>query len=223
MRERSRHIEIPATETEIRQAVEGWWTYLDQKMKVHPHLREGTHIVYYKDLPVVEQPTVNLSLVGTIPELAGLRKLANAKEPHMFVEGARNPNIIVEFDELYFQKFGRFFGMERDKKLLGSWVQRGIVPDRFLLYVYATNDMDVYGRIYQNATERELVFFTSKDDKINAYDLKSGWRSINPFRGGRTLGFERKRALTARPVNQSQIEIVQESFRDAMSQLSLIK
>lgn len=227
MKEVFRQKEISASESEIRHAVEGWWEYLDIKKKVHPHLAKGIvpRLVHDEGLHSEETRTVKFSLVDTMaPELSGLGKLVNAKEPHVYVEGTRDSNTVVRLNEIVFRDTSRkerVFKVDR-KHIFPVYLWhtyilgRGIQLNRFLLYLYAANDLDQYGNVYESPTAREMVFFTTEDEKMHAYDLKGGWRA---FHKGRLNKYMDK-SERIKPATQRQIAIVQESFRDAIQKLS---
>lgn len=221
MKEVFKQKEIPATESEIKKTVDGWWEYLDRKMKVHRHLSRGITPGLVADGSEGAK-AIKFSLAENIaPELAGFGRLVNAKTPHVYVEGIRDPDLDVPFNELYLSESlqpKKVFTADQNNKLPGYLAARGIQPDRFLLYIYTTNDIEQIDRLYRSVILRELVFFTSKDSKLNALDLKSGWRGIYPQVKG-PLWLERSKSLGIRPATHSQIAITQEGFRGAISQL----
>jgi len=223
MREIFGQKELPATELEIRKAVEDWWNYLGQKVKVHPHLAKGIvpRLVDEGGLQSEATRTVKFSLVDTMaPELSGLGRLVNAKEPHVYVEGIRNSDIVVEFEEMYPNLFEETFFKPGNKKLPRYLAETGIQPDRFYLHIYTADDIGNYGRVYENVTVRKLVFLNGKDGKMSAIDIGSGWRRIGI---GTTANISIDKVIGINTATQSQIEIIQKSFRDAISQLSLVE
>lgn len=227
MSEILRKREITASETEIKQAVEGWWAYLDRKIQVHPHLAKGIipRLVDDEGLHSEETRTVKFSLVDAMaPELSGFGKLVNAKTPHVYVEGTRDSNTVVRLNEIVFRDTSKekpIFTVDRKYifpiYLWHTYNLEGVSLNRFLLYLYAANDLDQYGKAYESTTAREMVFFTTEDERMHAYDLKGGWRAFRLIKPWLNRYIDKSVSIT--PATQTQIAIVQEGFRDAILKL----
>ena len=228
MKEIFKQKEIPASESEIKQAVEGWWDYLERKMQVHPHLARGIvpRLVFDEGLHSEATRTVQFSLVDTMaPELSDFGKLVNAKIPHVYVEGTRTPDVAVRLEELYFDDTNKqVFSTDRNNLLryylFGFEAFVGIhdlqIPKKFLLYIYTADDIGKHGRVYENVTVEKLVFFSREDDTMGAFDLSGGWRE---FHFNPRLNMYANKHVDIKPATQSQIRIIQDSFENARLKL----
>ena len=88
-----------ATQEEIELALSSWWNYLSDKIHANPSISTGTVPKLIRD---DTGRTVKFSIFPRIaPELDGLGALVNASQPHVYVEGTKDPVTHVKFDEVY--------------------------------------------------------------------------------------------------------------------------
>ncbi len=233
-----------ATESDLRTIMEAWWHYLGRKTEVHPHITLNLaggispRLVYdNEELKCSRQGitrTVKFSLVPYVaPELKGIGNLVGAKKPHVYVEGVRDRITKVSFHELYAQKRPRLTGpFLTDPKntfpqYMGSHEKE---PEYFLLHINATNDLDVYGRVLENITAEDVIFFATKDDKTSGYTIKGGWYAFHPnplrhaysvhpaLRDAFSFSYEKKPDIDAITINDA--EVIYKSLKDAEQRIS---
>ena len=171
------------------------------------------------------------------PELDGLGKLVDADQPHIYIEGTRDSDTYVQFDEAYTSSEISFggkpiptFQSDPKNRFPGFLRTHGINPDSFLLHIYSINDHDVYGKVFENYTLAELLFFTTRDNGYHAYSLRGGHYALhlNPLRHHYRVhpnlrdafSFYRDKTTTINPATTTEMGIVHESLMDARSRIS---
>lgn len=224
MKERFRQKEIPATEADIEQAVEGWWGYLDRKMQVHPHLAKGIvpRLVHDQGLHSESSRTVKFSLVDTMaPELADLAYIVGPVEhPHIYIEGTRSPDIVVKFSEIYSNtpKERLIFRADSHNKFPTYLKNSGMASDRFLLHITSDNEMWTGSILrHHDIPVIDLVFLTDRDNVMRAYALQGGWHSLHLGTLKRALYMGKNKKI--RQATRNEIEIVKTGFSKALSAL----
>ncbi|MBI2085548.1 MAG: hypothetical protein HYT71_03485 [Candidatus Aenigmarchaeota archaeon] len=218
---------LSATGKDVVQVIEQWQVYLKRKGEADPLIGRrgivGSKLAPDYELPPFETRTVMFSLVeGVAPELVELGKLVDAKRPHVYVEGVREPgndsnDCSVFFDELYSQAPPSML-KNPDKiipyNLIGS-VHSG---SRFVLRVYAANDLDITGKVFEDIDAKDVIVFKDWYGSHKSMTVRSGWRTLRhvPFAG---VIHSDKHPYIA-PSTSSEIEIVYNGFVHAVSALS---
>jgi len=226
MKEVFRRKEISASESEIKQAVEGWWSYLDRKMQVDPRLAGGIipRIIDYPSLePQESGRTIKLSLVDKIaPELSGLAYIVGSvKYPHIYIEGTKSPDIVVKFSELYVNASEEkpIFRADSHNKFPRYLKNNGISPNRFLLHITSDNEKRLGKRIaiYDGMRIADLVFLTNTNNAIRVYTLQGAWHSLYLPSLKRALPLPK--IETVGQATRSEINIIKMGFEHALSAL----
>ena len=212
----------------ITNVLDQWWKYLANKARAHPYIANGiaTELIDDYSLQEVDRRTIKFSLVeGIAPELRGLGKLVRARRPHVYVEGTRNSETVVLFDELYKNVLilpdMRIVPFTSDPENILSMElkKRNLEPERFLLHIDSANDYDADG-YFRNIDNVDLLVFATKYD-IHAYTIRGGWREVRiplPNNSYRSFYFPKKPKI--KQSTREELEIVYQSFLDACRALN---
>lgn len=221
-----------AEETELQQALNGWWHYLDTKFAVAPDARRGVtpRLIPDYGVPESQSRTVKFSLVPEVaPELESLSQLVSTKYPHVYVEGTRMPDTYVGFDELY--QYGNQPFSTDQRYTLYQQVHEFMTDPRFLLWIYSTNDFDNLEKNIAATDIHELVFLRDHD-QLYGFSLQGGFNDIRirqieyayrlppKIRGLFHHSFPR--SLQIEPITREEITIVQDGFSSASQKLQFL-
>ena len=203
---------MQASRVEIQGALNAWYDYLAKKLQANPDISHGI-----SPKLINGDRTIRLSLVDIIaPELDGLGRLVDAKSPQAYVEGARSPEIYIQFQGIYYHEKHPVthkplpFTSDPENELSSYLGYQGIVPYNFLLHIYSSNDLDDYGK-FRNLKRKDLVFFI--DNYNSPTCLSLDYFSVSSGR----FSIIRKTSISR--AESTDLWIVRESFKHASSKL----